>query len=44
MKAYWRSGSTAPHILNLCCRWMWVVTFTHRQLYSRGRTTSTHFI
>jgi len=28
MKAYWRSGSIAPLILDLVIRWRWVVSFT----------------
>jgi hypothetical protein len=41
-KEYWRSGGIAPRILILCTRWRWVVSFTPRLLYDRGR--SLHYI
>jgi len=31
------SGGIAPRILNLGARWRWVVSFTHRPLYPRGK-------
>jgi hypothetical protein len=33
MKTYWRSRGIAPHILDLGTSWIWVVSFTPRQLY-----------
>jgi hypothetical protein len=33
IKTYCGSGGIAPRILNLCTRWKWVVSFTHRPLY-----------
>ena len=44
MKAYRGSGGMAPHILNLGARWTWVVSLTHRLLYTRERVASTHSI
>jgi hypothetical protein len=38
MKTYWGSGSIAPRILDLCTRWRWVVSFTHRSLYPQGKS------
>jgi hypothetical protein len=35
---HWWSRGVAPHILNLVTRRKWVVSFTPRPLYSRGRT------
>jgi len=37
MKTYWGSGGTAPPILNLSARWMWL-SFTTRPLYSWGNS------
>jgi len=31
------SVAIAPHILNLGARWRWVVSFTPRPLYRRGK-------
>jgi len=38
MKWYWRSGGTAPHILNSGTRWRWVVSCTPRQLCPRNNS------
>jgi hypothetical protein len=38
MKAYWRSGSIAPHILDLGNNWRWVVSFTPQLLYPQGKS------
>jgi len=38
MKAYWRSGNTAPRILDLGTRWWWVVNFTPRPLYPQRKS------
>jgi len=35
---YWGSGGIASHILNRGCRWRWVVSFTLRPLYLRGKS------
>jgi len=35
MRAYSGSGGIAPGILNLGIRWMWVVSFTPKPLYSQ---------
>jgi len=32
------SGGIAPHILNQGYRWRWVVSFTTRLLYPRGKS------
>jgi hypothetical protein len=37
MKAYWGSGDITPHILDICTRLRWVVSFTPRPLYSQGK-------
>jgi len=37
MEAYWGSGSIVPHILGLGTRWRWVVSFTSRPLYPKGK-------
>jgi hypothetical protein len=37
MKAYWRSGCTAPRILDLGTRRRWAVSFTPRPLYPQGK-------
>jgi hypothetical protein len=37
MKAYWGSGCIAPRLLDLGTRWRWVVSFTPRSLYPRGK-------
>jgi hypothetical protein len=37
MKAYWGSGSIAPHILDFGIRWRWVVRFTPRPLYPQRK-------
>jgi hypothetical protein len=39
MKTYWGSEGIAPSILNLNTRWRWVVSFTPRPLYLRGKST-----
>jgi hypothetical protein len=44
MKTYWGSGGIAPRILDLSTRWRWVVSFTPRPLYPRGREPGTHWI
>jgi hypothetical protein len=38
----WASGGTAPHILNLGTSWRWVVSFTPRPLYLRGKSPQYH--
>jgi hypothetical protein len=38
MKAYWGSRSRVPHILDPGTRCRWVVSFTPRSLYSRGKS------
>jgi len=37
MKTYW-SGGIVPRILDLGTRWMWVVSFTPRPLYPKGKS------
>jgi len=37
MKMYWWGGDIAPRIPNLGARWRWVVSFTPRLLYPRGK-------
>jgi hypothetical protein len=37
------SGDIAPWILNLSTRWMWMVSFTLRPLYSGEITPNTHW-
>jgi len=37
IKMYLGSGGIAPRILNLDTRWNWVVTFTPRPFYLRGK-------
>jgi hypothetical protein len=37
MKVYWWSGGIAPRILDLGTRWRWVVSFTSRPLYHKGK-------
>jgi hypothetical protein len=37
---YWGSGDTAPRIPNLDTRWRWIVSFTPRPLYPRGKRPS----
>jgi hypothetical protein len=44
MKAYWGSGGTAPHILDLSTRWRWVVSFTPRPLTHKERAPGTDWI
>jgi hypothetical protein len=39
MKTYWGSAGIDPRILNLGIRWRWVVSFTPRPLYLRGKST-----
>jgi len=39
----WRSGGIAPRILNLGNRWRWVVSFTLRPLYPRGKSSGAHW-
>jgi len=34
----WGSGGIVPRIVNLGSRWRWVVSFTPRPLYPRGRS------
>jgi len=36
-KYVWGSGRIAPRMLNLNTRWRWVVSFTPRPLYPRGK-------
>jgi hypothetical protein len=43
-KAYWESRRIAPRILNFGIRWRWVVSFTSRPLYPRGKSPVTHWI
>jgi hypothetical protein len=38
IKAYLGSGGMGPCILNLGTRWIWVVSFTPRPLYSQGKS------
>jgi hypothetical protein len=38
MKVYCGSGGIAPCILDLATRWKWVVCFTPRSLYPRGKS------
>jgi hypothetical protein len=38
MKAYWGSGGITPRILDIRTRGRWVVSFTPRPLYSRGKS------
>jgi hypothetical protein len=38
MKTYWENGCTAPRILDLGTRWMWVVSFTPRPLCPQGKS------
>jgi hypothetical protein len=40
MKTYRGSGGIATRILNLGCRWRWVVSFTPWPLYLRGKSSS----
>lgn len=40
----WISGGKAPLFLCLGTRWMWVVSFTPRPLYSREKFSGTHRI
>jgi hypothetical protein len=42
MKADKGRGVIAPLMLNLGNRWKWVISFTPRPLYSRGKTSATH--
>jgi hypothetical protein len=35
----WGSGGTAPRILTICTTWWWVVSFTPRPLYPKGKIT-----
>jgi hypothetical protein len=37
MKAYW-SGCIDPYFLDLSTSWTWVVNFTPRPLYPRGKS------
>jgi len=37
MKLYWGSGFIIPPILILGTRWRWMVSFTFRPLYPRGK-------
>jgi hypothetical protein len=34
----WRNGGITPHLLNHGSRWRWVVSFTPRPLYLRGKS------
>jgi hypothetical protein len=43
MKTY-DSGYIHPSFLHLETSWSWVVSFTHRPLYPRGKTPDTHCI
>jgi hypothetical protein len=38
------SGCIDPHFLDLGTSWRWVVSFTPRPLYPRGKSTGTHWI
>jgi hypothetical protein len=38
MNAYWGSGGIASRILDLGTRWKWVVSFTPRPLYPKGKS------
>jgi len=38
VRTYWGSGDIAPSILNLGAMWRWVVSFTTRSPYSRGKS------
>jgi hypothetical protein len=38
MKTNWRSGGTAPHVLDLGTKWRWLVSFTPRPLYLQGNS------
>jgi hypothetical protein len=38
MKAHWESGGIAPRILDLGARWRWVVRYTPRPRYPKGRS------
>lgn len=40
----WKSGVTAPPILNLSTGWRWVVSFMPWPPYSRGIAPDTHWI
>jgi hypothetical protein len=40
----WGSGCRDPSFLNLCTNWRWVVSFTPRPLYPRGKSHSNHWI
>jgi hypothetical protein len=37
MNGYWGSGDTAPRILDIGIRWMWVVSITPWLLYPQGK-------
>jgi len=39
MKAYWKTGGTAPHILDLDT-WRWVVSSMPWPLYQQGKSPS----
>jgi hypothetical protein len=38
LEGAWRSGSTDPHLPDLGTSWRWVVSFTPRPLYLRGKS------
>jgi hypothetical protein len=40
----WGNEYIDPHFLDLGTIWMWVVSFTQRPLYSRGKSPHTHWI
>jgi hypothetical protein len=40
----WRNGYIDPYFLDLGTTWRWVVSFTPRSLYPRGKSPSTHWI
>jgi hypothetical protein len=40
----WMNGGIDPRILSLGTRWRWVVSFTSRPLYLRGKNLDTHLI
>jgi hypothetical protein len=40
----WGSGYIHPRYLDLYTRWRWVISFTLRPLYRRGKTPGTHWI
>jgi hypothetical protein len=43
MKTYWGSGNIAPRMLSFGTGWRWVVSFTPRALYPRGKSPAYSF-